>query len=358
MLIIAPTLSFLMQLIENIAYIVIKSHRFSFEIILVIVFQLIVIIWVGVQSEYLCDKKTEAYLRTFNIKTSTIFLVELCFSFVILLPFILLLMLGVFSTLSTQNIETSIISFIYFSGCLCYIVTCLVKSQPLLIFLLLVLNLLFSYKVNFTMSSIVAVLPLVSVGFVITEKICYSKNKFGYFKLVNLAGSNRFPNVHLNLKGLLVWSKAFTTCIISLVMMCLAIFVVYSIHNLHEHERIEMSFLTTSCLIAYLYGFFIYKIIEHRTKYGEFFMMFYNEKMTNLIDMYSIYSLFIITFIILSIMGCCVGLNILRLILYSILPLTFLLICIIVNKRFPSNGPITALLIGVVMNTICVQMIL
>ena len=267
---IVPTASFMFQVIQIASTGLMRETEHATYFVNVMIFQLIAMIWLGSQYDCLKIADVEHYLRTLKIPKSYFFIIEFLFSLIITLPLLSFLTIGLFFLINQHVVLLGVAHFIYLCSSLLFLSVCLIASMTILSVLLIITNLLFIYF-NGLVSCILLATSLGLVGYGIVVKRFHSPIKTSYSLLIaKFRLSHFFPNLSLNLKSLLVWNVVYTACIFGVNVLLMLILIAYTLAQ-NPAEPMSTSFLITLNVTMFFCSLLIYKIIETRKSYGEFF---------------------------------------------------------------------------------------
>ena len=310
----------------------------------VTILQLITMIWVGSQYDCLKIRDVENYFRTLKISDKNFFVVELIFSTVILAPFIIFLLLGLYFTILKAMSVLAIAHVVYLFSSLLFISLALVFSRVSLVVLLIVFNGIFVYFPNGSVAlALSAALYLASYFFIIQRR----QLPFKFNTMVTLSQLpilKHCPNIALNLKSLLSWSTVYTTCIFGFNLLTLFVFVSYVLAN-HNAHSVHSAFLLALLPMMFLCSLLMYKLSETRHEYGTYFSLFYSKAQLFLFDVISLYVFALLNWLVIFLTGLSLCVDVMVMLKSLLIAGLCLPLFAFINHRYRSYGPVISLLI-------------
>ncbi|AIT63583.1 hypothetical protein [Coxiella burnetii] len=338
---VVPTVAFMKQLIESASMGLLQGGGNIAHFVYLIIFQTIVMIWVGSQYDCLRIPDVENYLRTLKISLLHFVTLEFIFISVVTLPFLIFLVVGVALLIVKQFALLGISHFIYILSSSFLISSFLIFSRPGWIILLIVSNFAFVYF-NGSIGAIIfsVILILASSRMMAQKYFSLKMNRIGLFPKNDF--SKFFPNIYLNIKSLFVWNKIYTYCIIGINSLIFFIFVSYLLSD--RAMYLHISFLVTLNAIMFFCALLIYKLSETRLSYGLYFNLFYNKAQFYLFDLSSIFLIVLLHFLIIGFVNLYLGVNLGLMLKSMLIALLSLFLFIALNRKFPFYGPVLSLL--------------
>ncbi len=338
---IVPTAAFLFQVINSTSSAIISSPAQIDYFFNILIFQLFSAIWIG--SQYDCLKITdfEDYLRTLNIPYWQLCALEFIFLSIINLPFIAFLLFGSVHLFTSGFIFLSISHFIYLFTSLFFLASILIFSRPTLFILLLACNLEFALFNN-PLLNILSVLLMISLAGLLTAKRLPSFLKFNCSSTAyKLYLGRHCPNIYLNLKGLFVWTKVYTSTVlaVNLLLLFSYISIIYSSGSVSH----QTAFLISANAMMYFCALLTYKLLETRKSYGDYFNLLYSRMQFLYFDLISVFLIGAINYLILSAVSVCIGLPWSTVLKVGAIAMPTLILFSAINRKFHFYGPVISL---------------
>ena len=338
---IVPTVAFLFQVINSTSLAIISGPAQIGYFFNILIFQLFSAIWIG--SQYDCLKITdfEDYLRTLNIPYWKLFSLEFIFLSIINLPFIAFLLFGSVHLFTSGFIFLSISHFIYLFISLFFLGSILVFSRPTLFILLLACNLVFVLFNNPLLNTL-TVLLMISLAGILTAKKLPNFLKFNFSSIAyRLHFWRYFPNIYLNLKGLFVWTKVYTSTVlaVNLLLLFSYISIIYSSGSVNH----QSAFLISVNAMMYFCALLTYKLLETRKAYGDYFNLLYSRMQFLYFDLISVFLIGAINYLILSAVSACIGLPWATIFKVGAITMPTLILFSAINRKFHFYGPVISL---------------
>ena len=340
--VVTPSVALAFQIIcmAATAFLIGNGHNPYFLSLLML--QLLGVIWVGSQFDCLKLDEIENYLKTLKITPIQAYVTEMVFCLIVNLPFILVLAVGTCFLTANQTLP-GITHFIYLVTSLLYLSICLIFSFPTQLFLLIFTNLILVTYDGITTGLALSTTLLLMCYFIINKPKYFSLTVKTMHPASKPSLSKFFPEVYLNLKTLFVWTKVYTICIFGFNLLILLGFISYALANKNINQ-LQAGFLIVSNIILFFCALLIYKILEARKSFGEYFRVFHNRMQSYFLDFLSI-SMVALFFLTLAFsIGLYFGVNFYFLVKSCLISAFSLFIFVTINRQFSFYGPILSLL--------------
>lgn len=334
-----PTFGLLKALIQVISKSLIIVHEASEYNLQISIFQLVALIWIGSQYDILMNPDFESYLNSLKIKRFQRVIIECLFGLFVMLPFAMLLIVGLYNALLIHYDTLYLSKFLYLLCTLCFISICIIFKKINNLWLLLLSNTMVSYSNWMCIDILCGVIP-----FFISHKVFFCKKYFQRFRektknKIQMDLLYNFPNLKLYIKSLIVYDRIYTGCIFGIIVLIMMVYIACIQHDMNAEK---LFFIATS-FIMYFLSLLSYKLDESRRNYGIYFSRYYGKKKLYIIDLIVLVIIASINLIALTLLAVYFQVDLIYILKTLLTSLVILMVCVGIHKKLVFSGPVYSL---------------